>query len=811
MNNFRSQPPQGYPRDGEPSFDPRFQSAPAGYLPYGGAPAMPDMGAGQASTGSNLFKTVHKLLRGRYTLTLCLASALGVAGAVVGFKSTKPMFLSEGTIRLNPNQGGLVGPAQPYVNPDRFAQTQATLLQRPQLLQKVIADDRWRKAGYSQAPDAVDDVADAMHIRVSPNSDFIYVQMVSEDREYARIAATLLLEKFKEDRAVEQQLGHEQEFETLSNELTVRKNEIETLRKQIAQLSEEFGTPDLGNVYQAAEQTASMYRLKKISLEEQMRARGLLDVEGTGKPKTTEPVTPKTPADIALVDPAMRELLRKRQDLELQIEAWTKVGYKDEWAPLQRARQTLAQVNAEIDVRVRQYNGGEIAITPNGTGVNPGDSDEVLRQRYEEAKRAADAATENARQIAVKSTKIQELTSQLKERVEYATNLESELRRRMIDQQYRSKGLQEVAVGPDVLSPSEPTVDKRKTYAAAGLVFGGTIPIAAMLLIGLIDRRFRYSDDGDHTGLPGPLLGILPILPKDMATEEQRAMAAHCVHQIRLLMQINAQQNEGGSVYALTSPTSGDGKTSLTLSLGLSYAASGARTLLIDLDLVGTGLTSNLDIRNRPGVVAAIRSGTIKGYVEQTQIPGLSIIPCNAGDDAHVSRISTKAIQRLIAEARENFDTVLIDTGPILGSLEASMCVGLVDGVVLVVGRGQQSSFVQKAFNRIHSLGGRVLGVVFNRATGGDFRRSVTTASVRTVPNALPDREALNRAKSRLSKAGPIAQTLAMEIGVSEDNRTGMNGTSDHAHDETDDSTGAETDIGSPRTSDSDAPKATKS
>ena len=56
--------------------------------------------------------------------------------------------------------------------------------------------------------------------------------------------------------------------------------------------------------------------------------------------------------------------------------------------------------------------------------------------------------------------------------------------------------------------------DKRPVMGAAGFLFGGALPVAAVVLLGLARPRLRYSDETDE-GLFGgaALLGILPDLP----------------------------------------------------------------------------------------------------------------------------------------------------------------------------------------------------------------------------------------------------------------------------------------------------------
>ena len=58
------------------------------------------------------------------------------------------------------------------------------------------------------------------------------------------------------------------------------------------------------------------------------------------------------------------------------------------------------------------------------------------------------------------------------------------------------------------------------------------------------------------------------------------------------------------------------------------------------------------------------------------------------------------------------------------------------DGVILVVGRGQQRSFVTRASEQLAALRARVVGLVFNRAVATDFNQSSASASFRSVRSA---------------------------------------------------------------------------
>ena len=296
--------------------------------------------------------------------------------------------------------------------------------------------------------------------------------------------------------------------------------------------------------------------------------------------------------------------------------------------------------------------------------------------------------------------------------------------------------------------PLRPLKNKRIPAIAGGAAGGLGLGFALMALIGFFDRRVKsVADTRLLYDRSNRILGILPSLPDDLTDPDQAATAAFCVHHIRTLLQIGA----GGTshpVIAVTSAAPGEGKTSLVFSLGLSYAATGVKALLIDFDIIGAGLTSRANgiVRRKIGEVL-VRNGVISreqladaldktrksgkrmgetlvesGILTQDELdraldaqretslglldvldgenlahclidgetPNLSILPMGNVGARHVGQVSIREVQRIFREAREKYDVILVDTGPLLGSLEASIVAAMADEVILVVARGQQ-------------------------------------------------------------------------------------------------------------------------
>ena len=278
-----------------------------------------------------------------------------------------------------------------------------------------------------------------------------------------------------------------------------------------------------------------------------------------------------------------------------------------------------------------------------------------------------------------------------------------------------------------------------------------------MLLIAACDQRLRRPDPA-LLGRGVPIFGTIPLIRGD-APEGQPSgdLMALSIHEVRALLEIRAKST-GARSFAITSPSQGAGKTSLTVGLAASLALSGTKTLLVDCELVsrilksasggggGTGDPGNsgaqsldevmcqmgyLDEHDAEvlqvaddgsvGLIAALEGRPLAQCVIETSIPGLSILPTVRPAAKHVGMLSCRFIADLIAQARGTYDMVLFDTGPIPGSVEALCVVAEVDGVILVASNGELQSRFDRTRSHLRLVGATLVGTVFNRTEEADL------------------------------------------------------------------------------------------
>lgn len=729
----------------------------------------------------NIVHVVHGLLRGRYAITITLALILGIGAAAAGYLLPTPRYKAEGLIRIQPVLPRILYESEQNTLPPMFSSfvnTQASLIQHSRVLNKAMDSDGWRALGRKRDPESERDFRESLRVNTNREApELIAVSFTDDESRAAFVAVSEVISAYQDAFGGSETKAQR---ETQNKILTQRKQALESqkrdLENRISNESAEFETDDLVRL-------GDHYLTQLLALDDRLAEVSLALAEAGIDPKALpiepaandDPAAPAeieqslTPEQIAAFDPTMSSYLIERGELRRRIDLYKERGIGPRHVGMIDLQAELTSLERAIESRANTLNDAASdqtnpAVPPNiGIAAGTMPTPAQLVKRYQHLRQTSEALRTRTDRVSKRRQQIDALRRELKIA---DTNLD-EVTRRLDEIAVESKMTDRIgrieAILPDS-PPSTPTVDPRKKYAMMGLVLGGGFPVGIFLLIGLIDRRFRYSDQaGDRLG-GARMLGILPELPTTSDDPEQTAAAVHCVHHIRSMLQLADPTRK---VYVVTSPTAGDGKTSLSLSLAMSFTAAGARTLLVDFDLIGHGLTSRLGLSRDRGIGHALASGETNSSAEPTSVPGLSLIPSGREDVTCASRVSRATLDSLLTRLRSEFDIIIVDTGPILGSLEANLAASVADAVVMVVGRGQHSSDAQSAIRHLAQLGAHLAGIVFNRAHSMDFSRSRSAStsfrSVRATAAASNGRPSTDLVSTDQA-LGPLARSVAVDI-----------------------------------------------
>jgi len=718
---------------------------------------------------------VHRLFRGRYILALVLATLGGAAGVIGGYGATKPQYASLGQVRIRTPKPlvyeNIPGNTANF-NVYAFAKGQSKLIQEGRVIDKAMQSPEWKSLGRVFNETERDRFIDSLRVTVDrEEADWIAVRFLDRDREASKVAVEQVLRSYKEIYASTEVFIDKAQIEEIGSQIRSKSTTVVELEDRIERITRQFDTADLMKLSESTDKILDQLSIAVQNLTTQI---AIAENKLKNEPEPTAAAQPLNKDEELLAqattlsreDQRIARLLDERQVVSGRLGV-LRQKLSDKHRSVQDAQRELNRIMDQLAEAVRIKRAQDLPGVPNADVLGgPIRNAEDL----ERAKRDLDAMTRSRDEVKERSFKISDalreiarIRREIKNNQDVIKDLENSRNQRLIEVVNKdTENTSKIEILPRVESPSRPYVDNRKKFAALGLAAGAGLPLSFVMLLGLLDRRVRYSDDAQDPKQHLTLLGILPYLPNDLQDPDQAGVAAHCVHQIRTLLQIGGADHTR-TVFAITSPTSGDGKTSLAMSLGLSFAASGSRTLLIDFDLIGGGLTSAMNAKTPSGVLDAAIHGALEGYVKPTSFPRLSILPAGADDARDVSSLSLRLVSNLIKQAKQQYDAVVIDTGPILGSLEASLVCAAADGAILTLGRGQQRAQAERAVEHLGSIGATFLGVVFNRAEPGDFRRAVSSASVRSRPLSEQERAA-RPSSALLPQMGPVARTVATHI-----------------------------------------------
>lgn len=196
----------------------------------------------------------------------------------------------------------------------------------------------------------------------------------------------------------------------------------------------------------------------------------------------------------------------------------------------------------------------------------------------------------------------------------------------------------------------------------------------------------------------------------------------------------------------VTSPSPGEGKTTLTTQLAASLARAGFRTLLVDGDLRCPSLHQMFGAPLTPGLGDALAAGAAPP-VCPTGLANLHLMAAGQFDPVAAAGLARDRLADLLAAVRPQYDFVVIDSSPLMLVPDGLMIGRSVDGVVFSVRPGvSQIADVYTAYERVCENHLPFVGVVVNGVTRvgtyargyGDSRRGGDSADAARVAVA-PD------------------------------------------------------------------------
>ena len=204
-----------------------------------------------------------------------------------------------------------------------------------------------------------------------------------------------------------------------------------------------------------------------------------------------------------------------------------------------------------------------------------------------------------------------------------------------------------------------------------------------------------------------------PLVVRD----DPRGSWAEAFRRLRANLQF-VDVDRAHKIVMLTSPSSGDGTTTVLCDLACAMAETGQRVLVVEADLRRPRTAERFGVAQTVGLTNILaRRARVEDVVQRAN-GGVDIvtsgpIPPNPGP-----LLASSQMARFLTEVRPHYDVVLIDAAPVLPVADATVLAPLVDAVVLVVRLGTPARRVEAARDALQVVSARLLGTVLTMARG---------------------------------------------------------------------------------------------
>ncbi|MCO4538478.1 capsular polysaccharide biosynthesis protein CpsD [Streptococcus infantarius subsp. infantarius] len=171
-------------------------------------------------------------------------------------------------------------------------------------------------------------------------------------------------------------------------------------------------------------------------------------------------------------------------------------------------------------------------------------------------------------------------------------------------------------------------------------------------------------------------------------------------------------------VITLTSAQTGEGKSTTSVNLAISFAKAGFRTLLIDADTRNSVMSGTFKSKERYDGLTSYLSGNaeLSDVICDTTVDNLMVIPAGQVPPNPTSLIQNDNFKSMIETVRGLYDYVIIDTPPLGLVIDAAILAHHSDASLLVVKAGaDKRRTITKLKEQLEQSGSVFLGVILNK------------------------------------------------------------------------------------------------
>ena len=284
------------------------------------------------------------------------------------------------------------------------------------------------------------------------------------------------------------------------------------------------------------------------------------------------------------------------------------------------------------------------------------------------------------------------------------------------------------------VNTSKPVKPKKALIVVMATMLGGMLSVAIVLVQKAMHKGIEDPAEIEALGIPvyasvphsdhqekltgfatRARKGKIPKAKAILALDNPADLSIEALRSLRTSLHF-AMMEAKNNIIAISGPSTGVGKSFISVNLASILAQSGKKVLIIDADMRKGYLQTQFNITAENGLSDYLSGRlNLSEVTRDTKVTGLDVITRGQIPPNPSELLMHANFSKLVAEVSAAYDMVIIDTPPILAVTDAAI-VSAHTGTTLLVARYGQNHLreIELTRNRFEQNGIDVKGVVFN-------------------------------------------------------------------------------------------------
>jgi polysaccharide biosynthesis transport protein len=682
-------------------------------------------------------EAIHALRR-RWLLTTTVGLIVGSLVAVCAWFGTSRLYTATAILRISTGRSTVLNASdhgEALATFDIFKRTQRQYIRSPRILTSVLQRAEVAAKLKNGPSDPLSWLQQIVIIAYPDDAEIMQVSVRTDDRELSETVANAIVDVYLEDAndtERQQKIRHMGDLESafLDGEKSLR-----TKRLAIRDYADAMHTGDNDGLTPQQKNDMQEYmsawtQLNQINFE-LIKSKSILNMSGetpssnTANSGNSANAAASAEEDIKTTsDPVVMNLTSQLEHLQAAIDEAKHLyadkaalfkDFSDEQQPrIDRLKEKISNrriaVQKEIAARLKMAQQTNTKIL-NSSIASLTEQKKHLTERTDALKKEVD-------KIARPSVDVELMRAEVKAMEEIQNYIQRELHEAKVEV---ANSKPRTSLLSHAVTPQSDATKNHLEFC--GLTGAGGFFASGALVIAWDLRRRRLNSAAEVARLLRlKLLGTVPPL-----FARNDAVADQAMDAIAATIAFSTPE-EFHRLLMVTSAAPGEGKTTVAAGLAMSLARMGRPTVLVDFDLRCPLLHEMFGLDLTPGI-ADVLAERIEptDAARPTSLENLSVVPAGQWNQRGFADWCNDRLKRIFAELRLNYAHVVIDTAPLLPSVETRLLVPHVDGIVISLLRDvSEISRIRTGCELLQSCDASVLGAVMVGAPSERYERRKT-------------------------------------------------------------------------------------